>query len=101
MLHKKIEEAIVHKFIAKIILSSQENPVYGVFTGCIKVLNNIDNDNVNATYRYYLKEINLDEYSQKKDIYKATKSVLTLMHDQITDIEESVTTGFSRKLNQF
>src|SRR5688500_6749091 len=97
MLQTKIEEAFVHKYIAKIVLSENTDPVYGVFTGRIKVLSHIAEDSVTSAYKYYFKEIDIAEYAEKKDIYKAMRSVLVIMQDQIADIEESVSVGFSNK----
>jgi hypothetical protein len=97
MLQNKIEDALVHKFIAKITLIENTPPIYGIFTGRIKVLNEITNDSVSSTYRYYLKEVNMDEYAEKKDINKAVKSVLTIMHNDISDIEISVSMDISNK----
>ena len=97
MLYNKIEEAFVHKYIAKLVLSENDSPVYGVFTGRIKVLNHVEDSNVTSTYKYYFKEIDINEYAEKKDVYKAMKSVITIMQDQIADVEESISVGFSNR----
>ncbi|MGZ5242493.1 MAG: hypothetical protein ACXWDO_02025 [Bacteroidia bacterium] len=97
MLQNKIEDALINKFIAKIILIDNKKPVFGIFTGRIKVLNQVTDTGVNSTFRYYFKEVDMDEYAENKDINKAMKSVMTLMHDQIEDIEVSVSMGFSNK----
>lgn len=94
MLQTKIEEAIAHKYIAKIIFSGQAEAIYGVFTGRIKVLSNITENQVTSTYRYYLKEIDLEDYKLKKDVNKSLKSLRTIMHDQIVDIEQSMSSTY-------
>mgnify|MGYP001627285005 CR=1 FL=1 len=96
MLTQKIEEALVHKYIAKITLTANTGPVYGVFTGKIKVMDHVEeNNDVRTSYKYYFKEIDLERYLENKDVYRAMKSVLVIMQNQLTDVQESISVGFS------